>query len=44
MFERLLALHAAGRLTDAALNRAVQRGWISQAQADVIRQNDTQEP
>jgi hypothetical protein len=38
MFERLLALYAAGRLDDAGLDRAVARHWISQAQADAIRQ------
>lgn len=36
MFERLKALHAAGRLTPAQLAAAVTRGWITQDQADEI--------
>ena len=36
MFDRLLALYLDGRLTDEGLDRAVTRGWISQAQADAI--------
>jgi len=37
MFERLTELYRAGRLDDAGLDRAVERGWISEAQADAIR-------
>ena len=36
MFERLRALYAAGKLDDAGLAGAVARGWITQAEADVI--------
>jgi hypothetical protein len=37
MFDRLLHLWVAGRLTDDGLDRAVVRGWITDQQADVIR-------
>jgi len=37
MLDRLAALHAAGRLTDAQLDAAVARGWITAAQAAGIR-------
>ena len=36
MFERLKALHDTGRLTDAQINAAVTRGWITDAQAAEI--------
>jgi hypothetical protein len=33
MFERLLALYRAHRLTEAQLDAAVARGWITREQA-----------
>ena len=36
MFERLRALYEAGRLTEAQLDAAVARGWITREQADEI--------
>lgn len=36
MFERLQALHVAGRLSPAQLATAVTRGWITGQQADEI--------
>lgn len=36
MFERLRALYEAGKLDDAGLANAVARGWITQADADLI--------
>lgn len=37
MYERLKALYLTGQLSDAGLNNAVTKGWITQAQADEIR-------
>lgn len=37
MLDRLTALWAAGRLTEAQLAAAVTRGWITPEQADGIR-------
>lgn len=36
MFERLRRLYAAGRLDETGLTAAVARGWITQAEADLI--------
>jgi len=37
MYETLKRLYREGRLTDTGLARAVERGWIMQAQADEIK-------
>lgn len=37
MYDRLRSLYLAGSLSDAGLDNAVTKGWITQAQADEIR-------
>lgn len=37
MYERLHFLYLSGQLTDAGLQNAVTKGWITQEQADQIR-------
>jgi hypothetical protein len=37
MYDRLRTLYLAGSLSDAGLDNAVTKGWITQAQADQIR-------
>ncbi len=37
MYDTLRRLYLAGSLTDAGLQNAVTKGWITQAQADQIR-------
>lgn len=37
MYDRLHALYLAGSLTDAQLDNAVTKGWITAAQAAQIR-------
>lgn len=37
MYDRLHALYLSGQLSDAGLQNAVAKGWITQAQADQIR-------
>lgn len=37
MFERLKRLYGQGKLTDAGLDAAVARGWLSETQAEEIR-------
>jgi hypothetical protein len=37
MYEYLKRLYLAGSLSDAGLQNAVTKGWITQAQADQIR-------
>lgn len=36
MFERLLWLYSAGKITQTHLTTAVSKGWITQAQMDEI--------
>lgn len=37
MYDRLRTLYLTGQLSDAGLQNAVTKGWITQAQADQIR-------
>lgn len=37
MYDRLHSLYLSGRLTDAGLDNAVAKAWITQAEADQIR-------
>lgn len=37
MYERLRHLYETGRLDDAGLESAVARGWITEAEADLLR-------
>jgi len=37
MYDRLLALYLSGRLSDAGLDSAVTKGWITAEQAAQIR-------
>lgn len=37
MYDRLLALYLADRLTEAQLDAAVSKGWITAEQAEQIR-------
>lgn len=37
MYDRLLALYLGGKLSDAGLQNAVSKGWITQEQADQIK-------
>lgn len=37
MYDRLHYLYLSGQLSDAGLQNAVTKGWITQAQADQIR-------
>lgn len=36
MYERIRAMYADGRLDAVGVGKAVQRGWITQEQADAI--------
>jgi hypothetical protein len=38
MYNTLKRLYLDGRLTDAQLNNAVSKGWITAAQAEAIRE------
>ena len=40
MFETLKRLYDNGKLTDLQLLNAINKGWITQAQADEIRGGD----
>lgn len=37
MADRIAYLYRSGRLSEAGLDRAIERGWISQEQADALR-------
>lgn len=37
MYDRLHSLYLSGQLSDAGLQNAVTKAWITQAQADQIR-------
>lgn len=37
MYERLLHLYSSGSLSEAGLDTAVSRGWITEEQAQTIR-------
>ena len=37
MFERLMELHKAGKITHAKIDLAVSLGWITEAQGETIK-------
>ena len=43
MFERLLELHKAGKLTHAKIDAAVSRGWITEDEGEFIKKADAEE-
>ena len=43
MFERLLELHKAGKLTHAKIDAAVSRGWITEDEGEIIKNADAEE-
>lgn len=43
MFERLKELFANGKISEAGLNRAVVKGWITEEEAEEIKLSDNLE-
>lgn len=43
MFERIKELFVSGRLSEAGLNKAVAKGWITEAEAEEISGNSDKE-
>jgi hypothetical protein len=43
MYDRLRTLYLSGQLSDAGLQNAVTKKWITQAQADQIRADKAQQ-
>lgn len=43
MFERLKELFANGKISEAGLNRAVVKGWITEEEAEAIKTSSNSE-